>query len=144
MINLNSVKKVYIIGDGYRSSRGITAAQQILTASKANAKEKTVSVIPTNKYTVGENDNNSQLMEKLRPLVGEIEGQYKRAIDREFNESNVDGVPVEHKIDPKILFLIDTSDKTSAVLARLFQGPWGGFPFAAKYTLAVDLSADNK
>ena len=143
MINFNSIKTVYVITDGNNCSRGVIAAINILGTSKARDKEKSVSEIPTNEYVVKENDSNHNLMEGLRPLVGEIEKQYKTAVDRELNNSTVEGIPTEGKIDPKIVFLIDTSNKTSAALAHLFQGPWGGFPFAAKYTLAMDLSVEG-
>ena len=83
-------------------------------------------------------------MQKLKPFFQIIEHEYNRAVNKELSIKNGEEVLIEHKIDPKILFLIDTSNRTTGALARLAQGPWGGNPFFAKYTLAVDLSANNK
>ncbi|MBI3591157.1 MAG: hypothetical protein HY094_07285 [Candidatus Melainabacteria bacterium] len=141
MINLNTVNRICIIAAESKLPRGISVAEKIIANEKARTKQ--FLVIPTNNYRVNENDSTRQLMEKLRPLVGDIEDQYRYAIETELRNASVEGVPAEHKIDPRLLFLIDSSDKTGVALARLFQGPWGGFPFA-KHTLAVDLPAHDK
>ncbi len=142
MINFDSVKNIFVIADGNRCSRGIATASAILEHSKPSPEKKSVCILPTNKYTVEENYSDHELMERLRPLVGEIEKSYDRAVKKELNNDANEGVLTERKIDPKLLFLIDTSNKTAAALAHLFQGPWGGYPFA-KHTLAIDLSAET-
>lgn len=136
MINLETVKEVCFIAPRSKYLRGVSAANHILP----NRDKVKVVAIPTDGIKVNDNDTNGQLMEKLGPLIKSIASKYDRAIKEELDKAGaIEGVPVEHKVDPRIVFLIDSSDRTGVVLARLFQGPWGGFPFAGKHTLVMNL-----
>ncbi len=142
MINLNSLKDVVVIAHGSSLSQPVLVAQKFLQTSKAQEKGS-VLVISTDTYTVKDSDSTEDLMETLGPLVKAIDKNYNVAVSRELGRDSTIGVPTEGKTDPKIIFLIDTSNKTGAALARLFQGPWGGFP-AAKHTIAADFSTDER
>lgn len=141
MINLNSVKDVVVIAHGNNLSGSLSTARSFLKASKSEEKGS-VFVISTDLFQVKDDANVEGLMETLRPLVSAIDKSYSVAVSRELGKDNTIGIPTERKTDPKVLFLIDTSNKTGAALARLFQGPWGGFP-AAKYTIAADFSTNE-
>lgn len=141
MINLDSVKKVcFVFGNIYNLSKSRGVGKSILDAIiTPRITEKGVYLIPVHDYPVNEEDTTAELIKKLSPLIVRIDELYEEAIQEELN-NDAEGVQAEHTIDPKIVFIIDTSNKTGAALARLFQGPWGGSPFVTKHAIAMDFS----
>lgn len=134
MINLSSIRDAYVIGSSQDSVRKIKSLKRRLWP---NQPDKPIFTLITTDNIKLDSTNEAAVRESLYPLLRAIERKYNVAIDRERNEHTGDCVFAEHKADPKILFVIDESNKTASTLARMFQGPWGGFAFA-KYSIAYN------
>lgn len=140
MINLSSVNKVFLVTSATSEWRSLNYLYGHLFSNTPKAACPKFKFINLGDGTT-KGDNNSQLMEELGPVCKEIDKAYSKALKEELNNwDKADEVAAEHKVDPKVLFLIDTSNKAGSALVRLAQGPWGGNPAFAKHTLAIDLS----
>jgi hypothetical protein len=134
MINLSSVRSVYVIGSSQDSLRNIESLKKRFWPNQQN--KQTFTVITTDNIKLSSTEEEA-IRKGLGPLFDAIERKYNLAMEIERNEHREDCVFAEHKADPKIVFFLDTSNKTASALARLFQGPWGGYPFAAKCSIAL-------
>lgn len=129
MINLGTVRSAYIIGSFKNYLKNYERLRKMFWP---NEPDKRPIVLITTEDIKLDTTNEEATRNSLTPIVNSMERKYKEAIDIARKEHTGDEVFAEHKADPKILFIIDESDKTASTLARLFQGPWGGFPFAQR------------